>query len=104
MRVLDFNVDRQTISKSDTCDFSGLIAGSSGYLFARFKFSQEWTGYHKVAVFSNKSGEYPTKIRGGICEVPAEALTEDMFKVTVIGKRGSKYLPCDSTSVNQRRV
>lgn len=103
MRVLDFDVNNQKITKSPKCDFSGLVVGSSGFLYARFNFSQEWTGYLKVAVFSCKSGEYPAKVQAGICEIPAEVLAEDSFKVSVVGKRGDSRLPCNRVTVIQRR-
>ena len=51
MRTLRFTVDGQTIRKNPDCDFSGLVAGSVGYLRANFKFSKEWFGCTKAASF-----------------------------------------------------
>lgn len=103
MRVLDFDVHNQKITKSPKCDFGGLVVGSSGFLYARFNFSQEWAGYLKVAMFTCKSGEYPMKVSGSMCEIPAEVLAEDSFKVSVIGKRGDSLLPSNRVTVIQRR-
>lgn len=103
MRVLDFDVNRQIISKSPGCDFSGLVAGTSGYLKARFNFSREWSGYLRVAVFTCRGVEEPRPLIGNMCDVPSEVLLGDSFKVTVVGKRGDDMLTCNTTTVIQRR-
>ena len=59
MRTLKFIINNQTLQKSPECDFSGLVAGSIGYLRAAFKFSDDWNGYLKVAVFSDKRMSIP---------------------------------------------
>ncbi len=38
MRILKFIVNKQKIRPDPTCDFSGLIKGTSGYLKASFSF------------------------------------------------------------------
>lgn len=103
MRVLDFDVNNQKITKSPKCDFGGLVVGSSGFLYARFNFSHEWVGYKRVAVFTCKSGEYPVMIQAGICEIPPEVLACNSFKVSVVGKRGDSMLPSNRVTVIQRR-
>ena len=42
MRTLQFKVDGQNLSKDG--DFSGLIAGTKGYLYAEYNFDGEWGG------------------------------------------------------------
>jgi hypothetical protein len=103
MRILDFVVDKQTIAKSDKCNFGDLVAGTTGYLQARFCFSREWSGYRKVAVFTCKSGEYPVLIESTMCAVPDEVAACTSFKVTVVGKRGGSTLTCGRTTVVLRR-
>lgn len=101
MRILEFNVDKQKIVKGG--NFEGLIAGSKGYLKARFSFSSEWNGYRKAAVFKCLSGEYPVLINGCMCDVPDEVAACMSFKVSVVGKRGSETMPCGHVTVIQRR-
>lgn len=50
MRSLNFFAMGQNLQKDPTCDFSGLVKGSKGYLQAHFSFDAEWTGCGKVAV------------------------------------------------------
>lgn len=103
MRILDFIVDKQCISKSPACDFSGLVGGTTGYLTARFKFSSEWNGYKRAAIFKYNGSNYPVALKNNMCEIPPE-VTEGSFKVTVggIDKDGRK-LTCDWVTVIQRR-
>lgn len=103
MRVLDFIVDKQHISKAPTCDFDGLVAGTKGYLVARFSFSSEWNGYRRAAIFKYNGKSYPVALKNNMCGVPP-AVTGDSFKVTVGGldKDGNK-LTCDAVTVIQRR-
>lgn len=42
MRTLDFIASEQTLTRAPACDFTGIVAGSRGYLRARFQFSREW--------------------------------------------------------------
>lgn len=104
MRILDFIVDKQKITKSPMCDFTGLVAGSSGYLRARFAFSKEWAGYLKIAVFSCKDCTEYAPLVGNTCQIPPQVLEGNSFKVSVIGKRGGDKLPCGCVTVIQRRV
>ena len=49
MRILQFRINGQKLSKDG--DFSGLIAGTKGYLYAAYNFDREWDGCKKAAVF-----------------------------------------------------
>lgn len=100
-RVLDFSVDRQRLSKDG--DFSGLVAGSRGYLLARFSFSSDWQGYNKVAVFSCGDAEYPACITGGVCNVPDEAARRQSFRLYVAGRKGDTVIKSSRVTVIQRR-
>lgn len=87
MRVLEFIAAGQTLSRAPACDFTGIVAGSCGYLRARFLFSREWAGCKKVAVFTSKGQEYPVPLELNMCEIPAEALTGSAVQVYVVGRR-----------------
>lgn len=50
MRILQFRINGQKLSKDG--GFSGLIAGTKGYLYAAYNFDGEWDGCKKAAVFS----------------------------------------------------
>ena len=42
-RILRFNVDGQEITKDPTCDFTGIVPGTAGYITAEFVFSKEFS-------------------------------------------------------------
>jgi hypothetical protein len=100
-RVLDFSVDKQKLSK--TGDFSGLVAGSQGYLLARFATSSDWLGYIKAAVFTCEQGEFPERVIGGTCKVPDEAAACSSFKVHMVGRKGDTTIKSSRVTVIQRR-
>lgn len=88
MRILEFNVAKQRLTKKQTCDFSGLVAGSVGYLHAKFYFSEnEWRDCtDKVARFWIGTQEHAAILdKNNRCEIPPEVLTGKKFEVSVIG-------------------
>ena len=87
MRVLDFIATGQTLTRAPACDFTGIVAGSRGYLRARFQFSREWAGCKKVAVFTSRGQEHPVPLELNMCEIPAETLTGSAVQVYVVGRR-----------------
>ena len=90
MRILSFNVKNQTIEKDPSCDFSGLVAGSKGYLAVRFTFSDDWDRCSKVVGFFAKNGkEFPPCIllEDNVCRVPDGATAYHEFSMKVYGKR-----------------
>ena len=50
-RILKFKVKKQRLTRDRNCDFSNIVAGSVGYLRARFNLSSEWDDCVKVASF-----------------------------------------------------
>lgn len=91
MRALRFIVDGQTIRQDPSCDFSGLVPGTSQCIQAEFAFSKEWTSVAKVAAFYSRLGtEYkPQALNDGrTCVIPTEALKKRMFKIQILGKNG----------------
>lgn len=103
MRVLKFIITAQSIQKDPACDFSGIVAGTEGYLQAEFSVSQEWSGCRMAAVFSCLGKEYPQPIRNGNCEIPAETLTWDNFRVRVIGQREGYRITTNEINIKQER-
>lgn len=101
MRNLDFIVDGQKLARDPLCDFTGIAAGSRGYLFARFRFSKEWSGCKKVAVFFSKGQEYPVGLKDNGCEIPAEALTGRSVQVYVVGRRAGMQITTNMSAFPQ---
>ena len=106
MRILKFRVSGQVISLDSSCDFTGLIPGTEGYLQAEFIFSSEWDGCAKVAAFYSPLGrEYPPQLLkdGKTCVIPTEALSKNTFKVQVLGENKKKNykLVTNKVSVHQ---
>lgn len=88
MRILEFNVTKQRLKKKPGCDFSGLVAGSVGYLKATFQFSDdEWSKCTtKIARFWLGEKEYAIQLnKVDSCDIPPEALVGDRFEVSIIG-------------------
>ena len=105
MRVLKFIVEDTTIRKDPTCDFTGLVPGSTEPVRAEFTFSSDWKSKVKVAGFWSIMGaEYePQAINDdGSCEIPIEALSKLAFKIQVLGqKRGSEIKRTDVITIYQ---
>ena len=105
MRTLKFIVDKQIIRQDPTCDFSGLIPGTAGYLQAEFSFSSEWKDYTKVAAFYSTLGkEYEPRVLtdGKTCIIPAEALVRKSFRVRIVGKKEESKLTTNKITVCQK--
>lgn len=101
MRILEFEVDGQTIRKKPECDFSNIVAGTSGFLRAKFSFSSEWRGCLKAASFWRGKKEYPVLLDRNACDIPPEALVGATFRVSVLGKNGDFRIPTNSVLVKQ---
>lgn len=102
MRILRFVADGQRLKKQADCDFSGLVAGSKGYLMAKFTFSDDWSGCKKAASFWVGDREYADLLDGDdSCVIPADALVGDMFEVSVIGVKPNYKIKSTRTKVRQ---
>jgi hypothetical protein len=96
-------VDRQRLVRQQGCDFSGLVAGSVGYLKAKFHFSEEWDECAKVASFCpDDNTEYPIILdEDDCCLIPAEALKGAHFFVHVVGGRPEYRLATNKLKIMQ---
>lgn len=101
MRSLMFKVNGQKIEKDPACDFSGLVAGTEGYLKAKFTFSEEWNGCILVASFWKGGTEHAARIVNNECDIPSEALTGATFKVSAVGKRRGLLIKTNKVIVVQ---
>lgn len=104
MRTLKFIVDQQIVKKDPSCDFSGLIVGTVGYLKAQFVFSKEWNNCVKVVGFYSANGEeYPPQAldETGSCYIPEKALKKQVFKLQVFGKRNGYFILTNKIEVKQ---
>lgn len=93
MRELNFRVDDQLLRKQPGCDFSKIVAGSVGYLKAKFYFSgNAWDDCVKVASFWNEGQAYNVRLdENDSCDIHPEALTGKEFGVSVTGGRPDGY-------------
>jgi hypothetical protein len=90
------------LKKQSDCDFSGLVAGSKGYLRAKFTFSNEWSGCKKAASFWVGDSEHPALLDSNdSCVIPPEALVGESFKVSVIGVKTDYRIDSTQTKVRQ---
>lgn len=101
MRILKFLIDKQIICQDPSCDFSGLVPGTEGYLKAEFIFSQEWDGCEKIAVFKSNNNEFPVRLKRGSCEIPPKALAYKKFKIRVIGLKPGYRIQTNDEEVKQ---
>lgn len=103
MRTLRFIVDAQKISPDPSCDFSGIVPGTAGYLKAQFSFSAEWSGLVKVAEFRKYLCDEPVSVPiiNGECAVPDTVTGSKAWYVKIVGKRGGVIIPTGNCKVEQ---
>lgn len=102
-RILEFDVKRQRLIKHRGCDFSNIVAGTSGYLKAKFNFSHdEWAGCKKAASFWINGEETAVLLnKNDMCEIPPEVLVGDRFEVSVTGKNSNYKILTNKSTVKQ---
>lgn len=103
MRTLKFIIIAQNVQKDPDCDFSGIVAGTEGYLQAQFNVSKEWAGCRMAAVFRCLGKEYAQPVKNGRCEIPADALEWDYFGVRVVGERENYRITTNEIKIRQER-
>ena len=85
MRTLQCKVTGQSLRKDG--DFSGIVAGTKGYLRMAFNFNSEWDSCKKAAVFSRHDREQALPVINGGCPVPDEIAQHSRWKVRLIGEK-----------------
>lgn len=104
MRTLDFNVRKQRLTKKIGCDFSGLVAGSVGYLRAHFVFTDEtWDKCAiKIARFWIDNREHAIYLdENDCCNIPPEVTAKQLFGVSLLGVALDYKIETNRTTVTQ---
>lgn len=101
MRVLDFIVSGQKIECDPKCDFTNIASHSRGYLYARFRFSADWNGCKKVAVFSCRGKEVAIPLENAVVAIPNATLTGNTVKVSLVGQHGDMRITTNTVSFTQ---
>lgn len=114
MRELIFDVRGQRILQNSDCDFSGIVAGSEGYLKAKFNFQDnDWDGCKKIAVFYVMSYDYGNEPIGehavylddnDTCDIPEEVLKNDAFALKVVGVKAGYRIPTNIIKIKQEAM
>lgn len=102
MRQLNFIVNGQRLSCDPACDFTGIVSNSRGYLQARFRFSADWKGCKKVAIFAGPDGEDMVPLSGDCCLIPDSVLTGNLVQVTVVGQSSAARIPTNTIEFKQK--
>ena len=104
MRILEFTVKQQRLTKNITCSFGGLIAGSKGYLYSKFDFPNgDWDDCtFKIASFWLDNKESAVRLdENNMCEIPAEVLTGEEFRVYLIGANKDYQIETNEVRIKQ---
>lgn len=103
MRTLCFTVEGQRLRPDPACDFGGIVSNSRGYLQARFRFSADWKGCKKAAIFTGEDGEEAVPILGDSCMIPDIALTGPVVQVSVVGQKSNgTRIPTNTSEFKQK--
>lgn len=98
MRKLIFRVEGQKLCKEG--GFSGIAAGSKGYLRCQLKLEDnDWLYAKKVMVFNE---EYAVPVNADFeCRVPDEVTDGKSFKVQLIGQTGKTRMKTNPVLIEQ---
>lgn len=98
MRRLLFIVEGQNLRKAG--NFSGITAGSKGYLCCNFGTADyDWLGAKKVAVFNDTEA---VALDGSMeCIVPDGVTDGKSFKVQLVGQRGTVRMTTNAVLIEQ---
>lgn len=99
MRTLQCKVTGQSLSKDG--DFSGIVAGTKGYLRMAFNFNSEWDGCKKATVFSHHDKEQAFPVVNNGCNVPDEMAQYNRWTVRLIGEREGYRITTNEVGVRQ---
>ena len=104
MRTLEFVVKKQRLLKKRGCDFSGLVAGTVGYLHAKFHISDpSWDLCTiKIARFWLGDIEYAVPLDGNnVCLIPEEVLIGENIELSVLGASSGYRLETNRAKIKQ---
>lgn len=103
MRELDFIVNGQTLMKDPLCDFTGLVAGTKGYLKLYFEFSPAWKNYKKAVRVKADSTVSYIPIENGYANLDDFSAAHTRLTISVKGVDGDKVLTTDSVVISQKK-
>lgn len=101
MRTLKFVITGQTVTRDPSCDFSGLVAGSVGYLWAEFRMDSAWSGCKVAASFWRGRKEYAVPLINGGCLIPDEVLVGSEFSISLTGERKGYKIKTNRVDLHQ---
>lgn len=106
MRQLLFTVKEQTLEKNKKSSFNGIVAGTAGYLGAKFIFyGNAWTDCQKAASFWVNDVEYAVLLdSNSSCVIPKEALLGDRFEVSLTGLKNDYIIKTNRVEITQEVV
>lgn len=106
MRQLIFTVKEQTLEKNKKTSFNGIVAGTAGYLGAKFIFyGNAWSNCKKAASFWTNGVEYPVLLDdNSSCVIPKEILAGDRFEVSLTGLKEGYIIKTNRIEVTQEVV
>ena len=104
MRDLIFDVTQQRLKRNDECDFSGIVAGSEGYLRVRFNFlDNSWDGCVKIVNFVAPYVEgMAVKLDDeNSCMIPPEITHHEEFALALVGAKKDYKIPTNYIKIRQ---
>lgn len=104
MRTLRFSARGQSLAKLYGC--KGIVAGSRGYLRARFRLSADYDGCFVAAAFATPDGrEYAVPLTGDTCDVPDEVAAGQQWAVRLVAVRRDGFrLETNAVEIQQEVV
>lgn len=102
-RTLEFIVEGQRLKKDPNCSFSGIVAGSKGYLECHFAFSPEWKGVSKAVIFTDGNQELYEPLKYDKCKVPDAITDSSRIHIQVAGKDGGTFLRTNEAVILQKK-
>ena len=84
---IEFEIDGMRLTRTSD---AYVTEGSKNFVQLLFKFSDDWDGIDKWALFARDNKTYEVAIVDGKCIVPYEcARTSGQFQLTVVGKEAA---------------
>lgn len=88
--TITFNVDNQTLSRTDT---NKIVEKSKNYLYAIFTFSEDWDNINKAIIFENNILRYKIYLdSNNKCQVPNRIIRNDGFTISVVGEDSENFV------------
>ena len=103
VRTLEFVIDGQRLKKDPNCNFSGIVAGSKGYLTCHFTFSSEWKGLNKAVIFKDGDKKIYEPIKYDACKVPDEITDSSRIHIQIAGKDDAMFLQTNDAVIIQKK-